>query len=84
MLLRAPAALLIEQKTEGGWRDGGDGGEEMETRIHALPLARSLHAAAPARLTSPSLSTPPPTHTPPVTHPPSLVGTPKLPLERHS
>lgn len=71
MLLRAPAALLIEQKTEGGWRDGGDSREEMETRIHALPLARSLHAALPLgshHLLSPFPRLP--------SRPPSLVGTP--------
>lgn len=45
MVLRAPAALLIEPKTEGSWRGGGESTEEKETCALALPpsIAFSLH-----------------------------------------
>ena len=87
VLLRAPAALLIEPRMGGGGqRAGGDRGEEMETCILALPLSPSL-STLPPPLSSHHLLLPFLTlllflSSPPVF--PSPVGSSELPLERDS
>lgn len=79
-------ANWAEDRGEGGQRAGGDGGEEMETCILALPLSPSL-SMLPPPLSSHHLLLPFLTHllflsSPPVF--PSPVGSSELPLERDS
>ncbi len=91
MLLRAPAALLIEQRT-GERQEGGDSREEMENShpcsssltlsLSMLPPPLSSHHLLAFLLLPPFLTLLLFLSSPPVLSSP--VGSPKLPLERDS